>query len=333
MNGVGSPSGQISPDSRNRSSFGCRSSPSSPISSRNSVPSRAPLISPGLSRSAPVKEPRRWPNSWLSSMSRGTAVQLNGMKGFCARLEKLWMARARISLPVPLSPVISTLTFVLAIRRANAISSRIWPLTTACPPSVGTSSIGQSVRRSSRSARARSRSWMVASRSVTALSVATDSTSGLGSTSTSTVRSRATPTAIRLPSACRLAADARAGERFGPTVAGAGDGRCAAHAVRFGEQVHDLAREQFGAAGVEHQCRCALQDRSRVGGAVAGDAFVWGGSGWLAACDVARFQLRESSSSPGTLRILSYNRFARSKWKRAASMFPPAASAQARIRS
>ena len=35
-----------------------------------------------------------------------------------ARSEKSWMARARISLPVPLSPVISTLTLVRAMRRA-----------------------------------------------------------------------------------------------------------------------------------------------------------------------------------------------------------------------
>ena len=59
VSGVASPSGQISPDSRKRSSFGCRSRPSSPISSRNSVPSRAARMTPGLSRSAPVKAPRR----------------------------------------------------------------------------------------------------------------------------------------------------------------------------------------------------------------------------------------------------------------------------------
>jgi hypothetical protein len=37
-------------------------------------------------------------------MSRGTAVQLKGMNGLAARSERRWMARARISLPVPLLP-------------------------------------------------------------------------------------------------------------------------------------------------------------------------------------------------------------------------------------
>ena len=42
----GSPSGAISPDSRKRRSFGWRSRPSSPISSRKRVPSRAARIRP-----------------------------------------------------------------------------------------------------------------------------------------------------------------------------------------------------------------------------------------------------------------------------------------------
>ena len=36
-----------------------------------------------------------------------------------------WMARARISLPVPLSPVMRTLTLVEAMRRARAMSFRM----------------------------------------------------------------------------------------------------------------------------------------------------------------------------------------------------------------
>ena len=121
--GPGSPSGAISPASRKRRSFGCSSSPSSPISSRKRVPSRAARIRPAWSRSAPVKAPRRWPNSWLSSRSRGTAVQLKGTNGLAARSEKSWMARAMISLPVPLSPVMRTLTLARAIRRAKFITS------------------------------------------------------------------------------------------------------------------------------------------------------------------------------------------------------------------
>ena len=42
------------------------------------------------------------------------AVQLKGTNGFFARAEKPWIARARISLPVPLSPVMRTVTLVRA---------------------------------------------------------------------------------------------------------------------------------------------------------------------------------------------------------------------------
>ena len=86
------------------------------------------------------------------------ALQLKGTKGLAARSEKLWMARARISLPVPLSPVMRTLTLVRAMRWAKTMSSRMWPEMTERSPSIGSSSIGQSDARSSRSARARSRS-------------------------------------------------------------------------------------------------------------------------------------------------------------------------------
>ena len=41
-------------------------------------------------------------------MSRGTALQLKGWSGRSARSEARWMARASISLPVPVSPVSST---------------------------------------------------------------------------------------------------------------------------------------------------------------------------------------------------------------------------------
>ena len=47
---AGSPSGEISPDSRKRRSLGWRSRPSSPISSRKSVPSRAAADQAGRGR-------------------------------------------------------------------------------------------------------------------------------------------------------------------------------------------------------------------------------------------------------------------------------------------
>ena len=80
----------------------------SPISSRNSVPPSAFSNRPRLLACAPVKAPRTWPNSSLSSRPSGIAVQLIGTKGFSERSPWKWMARATTSLPVPLSPVIST---------------------------------------------------------------------------------------------------------------------------------------------------------------------------------------------------------------------------------
>ncbi len=62
LNGFGSPSGLISPDSRKRSSLGCKSRLISPISSRNSVPSLrgaddAEVIAVGAGeRAAPMAE-------------------------------------------------------------------------------------------------------------------------------------------------------------------------------------------------------------------------------------------------------------------------------------
>ena len=79
--GRDSPTGWISPLSRNRSSFGWTAGSRSPISSRNSVPRSAARMTPGNASTAPVNAPRRWPNSWLSTSSRGTAEQLNGTNG------------------------------------------------------------------------------------------------------------------------------------------------------------------------------------------------------------------------------------------------------------
>ena len=86
--GVLLPSGWISPDSRNRRSFGWISYGRSPTSSRKSEPPSAARATPRCSDVAPVNAPRWWPKRWLSRRSRGAAVQLNGTKG------ALWGARA-----------------------------------------------------------------------------------------------------------------------------------------------------------------------------------------------------------------------------------------------
>ena len=88
----------------------------SPISSRNSVPPADVRTRPGWSVSAPVKLPRRWPNNWLSASSRVVVVQLYGRNVAAERGEPAWMARATSSLPVPLSPVMSTVSAVVCSR-------------------------------------------------------------------------------------------------------------------------------------------------------------------------------------------------------------------------
>ena len=63
---------------------------------------------PGFWRSAPVKAPRSWPKSSLSTSPSGRAPQLTRMNGLPARSEWRWSAMATSSLPVPLSPRIKT---------------------------------------------------------------------------------------------------------------------------------------------------------------------------------------------------------------------------------
>ena len=66
---------------------------------------------------APVKAPRSWPNSSLSSSVSGSAAQLIGdERAAAARGLAAWIARATSSLPVPLSPRISTVASVGATR-------------------------------------------------------------------------------------------------------------------------------------------------------------------------------------------------------------------------
>ena len=60
---------------------------------------------PARSRSAPVKAPRAWPKSSLSSRVSVTAPQFTATKGPLLREHSSWMRRASRSLPAPLSPV------------------------------------------------------------------------------------------------------------------------------------------------------------------------------------------------------------------------------------
>ena len=98
------PTGMNSRSWRTRSSLVWMIGVSSPISSRKAVPRSACWNSPALSAMAPVNEPLTWPNSSLSRRLSGMALQVMGTKGLAATRERLWMARATSSLPVPDSP-------------------------------------------------------------------------------------------------------------------------------------------------------------------------------------------------------------------------------------
>jgi len=76
-------------------------------------------------RSAPVKAPFSCPNSSLSSSVGERAAQFTHSSGMCARGEAAWMARASSSLPVPLSPVISTVAWLCATRSTFSSTGRI----------------------------------------------------------------------------------------------------------------------------------------------------------------------------------------------------------------
>ena len=109
----------------------------SPISSRNSVPSLASSKRPGRARTAPVKAPRSCPNSSDSSRPSGIAAQLTGTNGPSFRELRRWIPRASTSLPVPLSPRISTVRSVGAARWAistTRLSASLCPISPSTPP-------------------------------------------------------------------------------------------------------------------------------------------------------------------------------------------------------
>src|SRR5687768_5835549 len=125
----------ISPVSRNRSRRPCIRSVISPTSSRKAVPRCAVSSLPGLSRYAPVKLPLTCPNSSDSSRVSGSPAQLTGANTFWARGPREWTARATISLPDPLSPVMSTFASDRATRSTSswrAIIAALRPMSWTC---------------------------------------------------------------------------------------------------------------------------------------------------------------------------------------------------------
>ena len=94
------------------------------------MPPSASWNMPSLSAIAPVNAPRRWPNSSDSISSSGIAPQLTAMNGAVARTPSLCSARATSSLPVPDSPVISTLVlteWILVISSNTFCIARLLP--------------------------------------------------------------------------------------------------------------------------------------------------------------------------------------------------------------
>ncbi len=112
-----------------RSSFGCSSSGISPTSSRNSELLSASSKRPMRWALAPVNAPRSWPKRSLSSRPAGIAAQFIFTIRRLLRPLRLWMARAISSLPVPVSPRISTVlslgaTISTCLRTLNIASLR-----------------------------------------------------------------------------------------------------------------------------------------------------------------------------------------------------------------
>ena len=89
------------------------------------MPPSASANLPFLVVVAPVNAPRTWPNSSDSSSDSGIAAQLTLMSGMSRCGLRLWIARAISSLPVPVSPVISTVLLVSATRSARRMMSCI----------------------------------------------------------------------------------------------------------------------------------------------------------------------------------------------------------------
>ncbi len=114
--------------SSTRSSLACAGSGSSPTSSRNSVPPAAFSNAPRRSRSAPVNAPRSWPNNSLSTSCSGNAALFTATSGVFAPGPSRCSSRATSSLPVPLSPTISTLLGIGATRAIASRSARIGAL-------------------------------------------------------------------------------------------------------------------------------------------------------------------------------------------------------------
>ncbi len=97
-----------SPSWMTRSSLAWVCGPTVPISSKKMVPWWATSNRPFFEATAEVKAPLTWPKRIDSSKSSGMEPVFTGTKEWSARVLWLWMVWAMSSLPVPLSPLTST---------------------------------------------------------------------------------------------------------------------------------------------------------------------------------------------------------------------------------
>ncbi len=117
------PSRTTSRSCSTRSSLTWIDSGRSPISSRNSVPPLAASNQPDLAENAPVKAPFSWPKSSLSTRLSEKAPQFTATKGRLLRRLRSCTWRAISSLPVPVSPMMSTLASLGATMRTRSSSA------------------------------------------------------------------------------------------------------------------------------------------------------------------------------------------------------------------
>ena len=97
----------------------------SPISSKKRVPPSASSKSPFFCLMAEVNDPFSCPNSSLSINSEGMAAQFTSMKGPLPRVLSSCNCLATSSLPVPFSPVMSTLALVGATLAIMSLTSNM----------------------------------------------------------------------------------------------------------------------------------------------------------------------------------------------------------------
>ena len=105
------------------------------------MPPSASTILPTFSAKAPGKAPVTWPNSSLSMMLAATALQSSMSSGPLARRLAEWIARAKVSLPLPGSPMIRIGRRLRAALAATASADRN---SGAAPTSCSSDSSGAS---------------------------------------------------------------------------------------------------------------------------------------------------------------------------------------------